>query len=426
MIRAYVLEPYRWKAAGDASSAYRDPEQRLAEAMGLAEAVDVHVVGGSLVDSRTIVPATYFGGGKLEELISLVQAENLGLIIVDAPLTPVQQRNLEKELKAKVIDRTGLILEIFGARASTKEGVLQVELAHLSYQKSRLVRSWTHLERQRGGAGFLGGPGERQIESDRRMLDEKIVRLKKALEDVRRTRSLHRQARKQSPHPVIALVGYTNAGKSTLFNLLTESGVLAADQLFATLDPTLRSIELPSGKKVILSDTVGFVADLPTLLVAAFRATLEEVLEADVILHVRDMSAPDFMAQHEDVLSVLADLGVKQEEEGGAPVVEVLNKQDLMTAQEVSGLVDRRQASGQRAVALSAVTGEGTEELLDCLDTILREADLWLSYFVPYEDGKSLAYFEANAIIDHREQTDSGFWLTCHISDIDFGRRPRS
>ena len=425
-MRAYVLTPYSWQRdSAVAGSIHRDPESRLEEALGLASAIDVDLLGGELVDTRTIQPSTFFGGGKVEQLKTRVESEGIGLYVVDAALTPIQQRNLETRLKTKVIDRTGLILEIFGARASTREGVMQVELAHLSYQKSRLVRSWTHLERQRGGAGFLGGPGERQIESDRRMLDEKIVRLKRQLEDVRRTRSLHRQSRKQSPHPVVALVGYTNAGKSTLFNRLTGAGVLSADQLFATLDPTLRNIILPSGKKVILSDTVGFVADLPTLLVAAFRATLEEVLEADLILHVRNSAAPDFQAQYEDVINVLGELGVPAMDEGGTPTIEVLNKSDLLDDETLSLILDRAERTGQELATVSALTGEGCAALIDRIDAHFRADDIWVSRFVPYSDGKTLAAIEAHGDIEQRREVGEGVWITLRISPIDFGRLDR-
>jgi GTP-binding protein HflX len=305
----------------------RSEEARLEEAIGLARAIDLEVVQGLIVQVSQPRPATLMGTGKIGEIKALLDQHDAGLVIVDHPLTPVQQRNLEKEWNAKVIDRTGLILEIFGRRASTKEGTLQVDLAHLNYQKGRLVRSWTHLERQRGGAGFMGGPGETQIEADRRLLQERIVKLERELEQVVRTRQLHRAKRRKVPHPIVALVGYTNAGKSTLFNRMTGAGVLAEDMLFATLDPTLRRMKLPHGRTVILSDTVGFISDLPTHLVAAFRATLEEVLEADLILHVRDMSDPDNAAQSADVMRILSDLGI-DEKEREARIIEVWNKID--------------------------------------------------------------------------------------------------
>ncbi|MEK1866516.1 MAG: GTPase HflX, partial [Ensifer adhaerens] len=306
-MRAVVIVPVLKKTGRQSAdmlstTTTRSDESRLEEATGLAMAIDLEVVHGAIVPVAQPKPGTLLGTGKIEEIGHILVELDAGLVIVDHPLTPVQQRNLEKEWNAKVIDRTGLILEIFGRRASTKEGTLQVDLAHLNYQKGRLVRSWTHLERQRGGGGFMGGPGETQIEADRRLLQDRIVKLERELEQVRRTRQLHRSKRKKVPHPIVALVGYTNAGKSTLFNRMTGAGVLAEDMLFATLDPTLRRLKLPHGRMVILSDTVGFISDLPTHLVAAFRATLEEVLEADLILHVRDLSDPDNQAQASDVL----------------------------------------------------------------------------------------------------------------------------
>ncbi len=340
----------------------RSAEARLEEAVGLAQAIDLDIVHSAAVTVTEPRPATLLGSGKVAELADIVKAEKAGLVIVDHPLTPVQQRNLEKETGAKVLDRTGLILEIFGRRARTKEGTLQVDLAHLTYQKGRLVRSWTHLERQRGGAGFLGGPGETQIEADRRALQEKIIRLKRELEQVRRTRDLHRSKRRKVPFPVVAIVGYTNAGKSTLFNRLTGAGVLAEDMLFATLDPTLRRVRLPHGTPVILSDTVGFISDLPTHLVAAFRATLEEVIEADLVIHLRDISDPDTAAQAEDVERILADLGVDVGTDDH--IIEVWNKVDLLDAGARQHMLDEV-GSGRAGppVAISAVTGEGVDKL---------------------------------------------------------------
>ncbi|MHA6684625.1 GTPase HflX [Mesorhizobium sp. A556] len=340
----------------------RSSEARHDEAVGLARAIDLDPVHTAIVTVNDPRPATLLGSGKVKEFAEIVKETQAELVIVDHPLTPVQQRNLEKELDAKVLDRTGLILEIFGARARTKEGTLQVELAHLNYQKGRLVRSWTHLERQRGGAGFLGGPGETQIEADRRALQDKIVKLKHELETVRRTRDLHRAKRRKVPFPVVAIVGYTNAGKSTLFNRLTGAEVLAEDMLFATLDPTLRRLRLPHGTPVILSDTVGFISDLPTHLIAAFRATLEEVVEADIILHLRDISDPDTAAQAEDVEHILTDLGVDPADP--KRVIEVWNKIDRLD----DGNRERLLAGGELAapsppIAISAVTGEGLEAL---------------------------------------------------------------
>ena len=317
--RAIVVEPHlreRAKSGARALRSQRSPEAKLDEAVGLAHAIDLDVVSSGIVPLGEIRPATFVGKGKVEEIAGVVKGEEAGIVVMDCALSPVQQRNLEKAWQAKVLDRTGLILEIFGRRAHTREGSLQVELAHLTYQKSRLVRSWTHLERQRGGFGFLGGPGESQLETDRRLIEERIARIENDLEKVKRTRKLHRDSRKRVPYPIVALVGYTNAGKSTLFNRLTRARVLSADMLFATLDPTLRAVDLPHGARIILSDTVGFISDLPTMLVAAFRATLEEVIEADVILHVRDVSHEDAEAQQHDVEEVLRQLGIESARRG--------------------------------------------------------------------------------------------------------------
>ena len=346
----------------------RSPDARHEEAVGLAQAIDLNIVYSAVVVVNDPRPATLLGSGKVEEIAEIVKEGKVEVVIFDHPLTPVQQRNLEKELNAKVLDRTALILEIFGERARTKEGALQVELAHLNYQKGRLVRSWTHLERQRGGGGFLGGPGETQIEADRRVLQDKIIKLKRELETVRRTRDLHRAKRKKVPFPVVAIVGYTNAGKSTLFNKLTGAGVLAEDMLFATLDPTLRRVRLPHGTPIILSDTVGFISDLPTHLVAAFRATLEEVVEADLVIHLRDIADPDTAAQAEDVERILGDLGVDAGDR--KHVIEVWNKIDLLDDSNRArllgeGAVDRPEPP----IAISAVTGEG----LDALAAIIEQ-----------------------------------------------------
>lgn len=346
----------------------RSADARHDEAVGLARAINLDLIHTAVVTVNDPRPATLLGSGKVAEFAEIVKEGHAEVVIVDHPLTPVQQRNLEKEMNAKVLDRTGLILEIFGERARTKEGTLQVELAHLNYQKGRLVRSWTHLERQRGGAGFLGGPGETQIESDRRQLQEKIIKLKHELETVRRTRDLHRAKRKKVPFPVVAIVGYTNAGKSTLFNRLTGADVLAEDMLFSTLDPTLRRVRLPHGTPIILSDTVGFISDLPTHLVAAFRATLEEVVEADLVIHLRDISDPDTAAQAEDVERILADLGV---DAGDAKrVVEVWNKVDLLDdGNRERLLADGTDANKAPPIAISAVTGEGIDALKALIET---------------------------------------------------------
>jgi GTP-binding protein HflX len=350
-----------------AESNVRSPAARLEEALGLARAIGLDPVHHEIVNVTAPRPATLIGVGKIEELAAIVKERNAELVVIDHALTPVQQRNLEKGLNAKVVDRTGLILEIFGERARTKEGVLQVELAHLNYQKGRLVRSWTHLERQRGGAGFLGGPGETQIEADRRILQEKIVKLRKELETVRRTRELHRAKRRKVPYPIVAIVGYTNAGKSTLFNRLTGAEVMAADMLFATLDPTLRRLRLPHGATVILSDTVGFISDLPTHLVAAFRATLEEVVEADLVLHLRDISDPDTAAQAADVERILADLGVDATDP--VHVIEVWNKIDRLDGGRAELLKDGVGVNRIPPLAISAVTGEGVPALLEHIET---------------------------------------------------------
>ncbi|MER9183729.1 GTPase HflX, partial [Mesorhizobium sp. M0767] len=348
----------------------RSAEARRDAAAGLASAIDLDLVHTAVVTVNDPRPATLLGSGKVAEFAEIVKEGHAEVVIVDHPLTPVQQRNLEKELNAKVLDRTGLILEIFGERARTKEGTLQVDLAHLNYQKGRLVRSWTHLERQRGGAGFLGGPGETQIESDRRVLQDKITKLKHELETVRRTRDLHRAKRKKVPFPVMAIVGYTNAGKSTLFNRLTGAGVLAEDMLFATLDPTLRRVRLPHGTPIILSDTVGFISDLPTHLVAAFRATLEEVVEADLVIHLRDISDPDTAAQAEDVERILADLGVDARD--SKRVIEVWNKIDRLDEGNRARLLADG-ADGKKAppIAISAVTGEGIDALKAIIETMM-------------------------------------------------------
>lgn len=386
----------------------RADEDRLSEAQGLAAAIELEIVAAGIVPIAKPQPGTLMGSGKVEELKGLVAAEKIGLVIIDHPLTPVQQRNLEKELDTKVLDRTGLILEIFGRRARTREGRLQVELAHLNYQRGRLVRSWTHLERQRGGAGFLGGPGETQIEADRRQLQEKIKRLEKELEAVRRTRTLHRAKRKKAPHPVVALVGYTNAGKSTLFNNITGAGVLAKDLLFATLDPTLRRVTLSHGTEAILSDTVGFISDLPTHLVAAFRATLEEVIEADVILHVRDMSHEDTLAQASDVRKILSDLGIDADDP--ERVIEVWNKIDRLDEAALSHLKAsaESQTTGQAVHLVSALTGEGVSDLLNDIEGRIAGRTDRMALAVPADSLTLLPWLYENSVVREREDLDDG------------------
>ncbi|MBM3487919.1 MAG: GTPase HflX [Alphaproteobacteria bacterium] len=396
----------------------RTANARLGEAMGLAGAINLDIIDGVVVLIARPRPATLLGSGAVEALTARIYDEEIALVTVDAALSPVQQRNLERTWKCKVIDRTGLILEIFGARARTREGALQVELAHLTYQRSRLVRTWTHLERQRGGFGFLGGPGETQIEADRRQIGERIAKLKIELESVRRTRGLHREARQRVPYPVIALVGYTNAGKSTLFNRLTRAEVLAADLLFATLDPTMRSVSLPSGPKVILSDTVGFVSDLPTDLVAAFRATLEEVLEADVIVHVRDIAHPDSEAQKDDVLAVLADLGIGEDD---PRIVEVLNKTDLLDT-EALAVVRNIAERQERTIALSAVTGEGCTDLLGLIERQRIATQHVVEIEIEPGDGATLAWLYRVGSVIKRTDQDGTTLLQVAIDPADLGR----
>lgn len=399
-------------AGGKAVGEERSLEARREEAIGLAAAISLDVVFVELLTLQSPRPATLLGIGKVEEIAAQVQAQDVELVIVDHELTPIQQRNLERALKAKVVDRTGLILEIFGRRAQTREGTLQVDLAHLSYQRSRLVRSWTHLERQRGGKGFLGGPGETQIESDRRVIQEKIARLKGLIEEVRRTRTLHRSRRQDVPAPTVALVGYTNAGKSTLFNRVAGSDVMAQDLLFATLDPTLRKVKLPKGTEIVLSDTVGFISNLPTSLIAAFRATLEEVLEADLIVHVRDITNPEADAQRADVLSVLEQLGVLEASETSKrAMMEAWNKVDLMDADTLD--VTRRQAEvqGARVIPVSAVTGEGVNDLLAQIETEIASTRAEETFHVPVEDGEGRAWLFAHATILDEDVQDDGSTL---------------
>jgi GTPase len=405
--RTLVVGPYpsAHRPGADRSGAARSPEARFEEACGLAGAIDLDVVASQRLTLNAIRPATYLGKGKVEEIAALAQADEIDLVVMDCALSPVQQRNLEKVGKAKVIDRTGLILEIFGRRARTSEGALQVELAHLAYQKSRLVRSWTHLERQRGGFGFLGGPGETQIETDRRLIQERIIRIERDLEGVKRTRALHRASRSDVPYPIVALVGYTNAGKSTLFNRLTQSQVVAADMLFATLDPTMRLLKLPHGGAVILSDTVGFISDLPTMLISAFRATLEEVLAADVILHVRDISHEDSEAQSQDVEAILGELGVAV---GAERVIEVWNKLDKLDPERRMAVVGGADSVENQPLAVSALTGEGVDRLLDAIEARLAQGRSLVAIELEGADGRGLHWLYENTEVMTRQSSDDG------------------
>jgi len=382
-------------------------EDRLAEAVGLARAIALDVRTALVVPLPQPRPSTLFGSGKVAEIGNLIAEHEVGLAIIDHIVSPVQQRNLEKAWACKVLDRTGLILEIFGQRALTREGRLQVELAHLTYQKSRLVRSWTHLERQRGGFGFMGGPGEAQIETDRRLIDERIAAIRKELGVVLKTRGLHRAGRKRVPFPMVAIVGYTNAGKSTLFNRLTGAAVSAKDQVFQTLDPTMREVKLPSGRRVILSDTVGFISDLPTALVAAFRATLEEVVEADLVLHVRDISHPETEAQRHDVEAVLADLGIAADAADG-PLLEVWNKTDRLTAAARADAERALLRSERHPVLVSALTGEGTDALRQAVDAWLGGKDEIVTIEIPAREGRLLSWLHAHAEVLEEATADTG------------------
>ncbi|MDB5736355.1 MAG: hflX [Sphingomonas bacterium] len=401
----------------------RSSEARLEEAAGLAAAIGLDVVDRIAFRLRSPKAATLIGSGQVEQLAERVRMEEATLVVIDAAVTPIQQRNLEKALDAKVIDRTGLILEIFGERAATAEGRLQVELAHLDYQAGRLVRSWTHLERQRGGFGFLGGPGETQIEADRRLIRDRMAKLRKELEQVSRTRGLHRDRRRRAPWPVIALVGYTNAGKSTLFNWMTGADVMAQDLLFATLDPTMRQISLPGVDKAILSDTVGFVSDLPTQLVAAFRATLEEVITADIIVHVRDVSHPDTEAQAEDVAAVLTEIGAIGEKAGpeGAPVIEAWNKLDMLDEEARAELIGEA-ARRDDVVAISALTGEGVDALARTLSDRLSRGASVHSLRIAAGDGATIAWLHSHGEVLASEASGETLRMDVRMSAVDWAR----
>ena len=405
--RSSRSRPEQGNGTARAAAPLHSPKDRLSEAGGLAEAIDLAVVQKLLVPVPAPRPATLFGTGKVESLKSLIAAHHIALVIIDHPVSAIQQRNLERAWNAKVLDRTGLILEIFGRRARTREGRLQVELAHLSYQKSRLVRSWTHLERQRGGYGFLGGPGEAQIELDRRMIDERIIAIRKDLEVVVRTRDLHREGRRRVPYPVVAIVGYTNAGKSTLFNRITGADVLAKQQVFATLDPTMREVRLKSGRRIILSDTVGFISDLPTMLVAAFRATLEEVIEADLVLHVRDIAHDETDNQARDVEAVLADLGIDTLAAEGH-ILEVWNKTDLLSPVTREEAQSAAKWAEHPPALVSAATGEGIAELREAIDARLGRADEIVELLIPAHEGRLVNWLYEESEVLGREDLPTG------------------
>jgi GTP-binding protein HflX len=425
--RAIVIEPWlkRPAARGGPDDDPRTPQGRLDEAIGLARAISLTVVESGLVTLNAVRPATYIGTGKVDEIAGLAKSLDVGVVVMDCPVSPVQQRNLEKAWNAKVLDRTGLILEIFGRRARTREGALQVEHAHLTYQKGRLVRSWTHLERQRGGFGFLGGPGETQLEADRRVIEDRLRRIETELDKVKRTRKLHRDSRKRVPYPIVALVGYTNAGKSTLFNRMTSAKVLSADMLFATLDPTLRALDLPQGTRIILSDTVGFISDLPTMLVAAFRATLEEVIESDVILHVRDVSHVETGAQSQDVVKILGELGI---EANDRRLIEVWNKIDRLDPEARTGMFNlaERRPADNLPVPISSITGEGVDALEAAIQARLAERRLTFDLLLDPADGAGLSWLYRHAEVLAREFGDDGHLHITVRADVDSTARVRA
>jgi GTP-binding protein HflX len=425
--RALVIEPILRRALINAGE--REPAAKLDEAIGLARAIDLDVEQSGVVMLNALRPATFLGKGKVEEISGLVKSLDAGIVVMDCALSPVQQRNLERAWNAKVLDRTGLILEIFGRRARTREGALQVEHAHLTYQKSRLVRSWTHLERQRGGFGFLGGPGETQLEADRRMIEERLAKIESELATVKRTRALHRISRKRVPYPIVALVGYTNAGKSTLFNRMTQASVLSADMLFATLDPTLRAVALPHGGRIIVSDTVGFISDLPTMLIAAFRATLEEVVEADVILHVRDVSHEDAESQLRDVEKILHELGIERKEanERGT-LIEVWNKIDLLepVARERVANTAERRSPADRPVLVSATTGEGLEDLAEFIERRLAANREVIELRLDPADGAGVSWLHRHTEVLQKSIDENGIIAMTVRADPDKAARLRA